>query len=88
MAKVIVNHFLARLISPQEITEQENDALDIKGNNIREVSKGLCERFPSLVGKLNSGIAVAIDGEIYSDAMFEELDENSEVYYIPAIEGG
>lgn len=88
MAKVILNHFLARLISPRELNEQENDALNIRGKDVREVSKALCERFPSLTGKLDSGIAVAIDGEIFSDAMFEELNDNSEVYFIPAIEGG
>jgi len=88
MAKVILNNFLVRLISPQELNQQENDVLDIEGKDVRKVCRCLCERFPSLAGKLDSGFAVAIDGEIFSDAMFEELNENSEVYFIPAIEGG
>ncbi|GAB1263392.1 hypothetical protein NBRC116493_25140 [Aurantivibrio infirmus] len=88
MAKVVFNHFLARLISSKELNVQENDVLDVDGKNVREISVTLCRQFPSLAGKLDSGVAVAIDGEIFSEAWFEELNENSEVYFLPAIEGG
>jgi sulfur carrier protein ThiS len=37
---------------------------------------------------LNQGLAVAIDGEIFQDWLLQEVETDSEVYFLPAIEGG
>jgi hypothetical protein len=37
---------------------------------------------------LEEGIAVAIDGQIYQDALFQAIGPNSEVFLLPQIAGG
>ena len=34
------------------------------------------------------GVAVAIDGQIYQDALFQEIGPDSEVFLLPQIAGG
>lgn len=45
-------------------------------------------RFPGLGDLVESSMAVAIDGEIFQDALAAELGEASEVVLIPKISGG
>lgn len=61
--------------------------LDIDAPRVRELSRALTERFPAL-GPHLAHFAVAIDGEIYSDAPYHPLEHDSEVYFIPRIAGG
>ncbi len=37
---------------------------------------------------LAEGMAVAIDGRIYADTLFQEIGPDSEVYVMPQIAGG
>jgi len=37
---------------------------------------------------LEEGVAVAIDGQIYQDALFQPIGPNSEVFLLPQIAGG
>ena len=37
---------------------------------------------------LEEGVAVAIDGQIYQDALFEPIGPDSEVFLLPQIAGG
>ena len=37
---------------------------------------------------LEEGAAVAIDGQIYQDALFQPIGPNSEVFLLPQIAGG
>jgi hypothetical protein len=39
-------------------------------------------------GRLRDGIAVAIDGEVMTNADYLPLSPDSEVYLLPAISGG
>ena len=48
----------------------------------------LGERYPDLAPHLEEGIAVAIDGEIFQDALFAAIRPDSEVHVIPKIAGG
>ena len=48
----------------------------------------LTERYPALAPHLDEGIAVAIDGQIFQDALLEPIGPDSEVYILPAIAGG
>ena len=61
---------------------------DVSGSDIREIVKKLELQFPGLRERLNQGLAVAIDGEIFQDWLLQEVETNSEVYFLPAIEGG
>lgn len=62
--------------------------LELEVANIRELMRKLAERYPDLAPHLEEGLAVAIDGEIYQDALFAPVKPDSEVHLMPAIGGG
>ena len=55
---------------------------------MRDLIRALDARHPGLGPALRSGMAVAIDGLIYQDAMLEPVAQAGEVCFLPAIEGG
>jgi hypothetical protein len=61
---------------------------DIAASDIRAIVKMLELQFPGIGERLNRGLAVAIDGEIFQEWLLQEVEVNSEVYFLPAIEGG
>lgn len=62
--------------------------LEIEAKSVRQLFLRLGERFPELLPHLESGSAVAIDGQIYQDALFQEIRPDSEVHILPQIAGG
>ena len=56
--------------------------------NVRQLFYALGERYPDLRLQLDQGIAVAIDGEIYQDALLQPIRRDSEVILITKIAGG
>jgi sulfur-carrier protein len=65
------------------VTELSTDALSVK-----QLLKQLGTRFPELAPHLERGLAVAIDGQIYQDALLQEIAADSEVHLLPQIAGG
>jgi len=61
---------------------------EVPGLTIRHLIRHLDERYPGIGQHLSHGVAVAIDGEIYQNALLEEVGVHSEVCFMPAIEGG
>ncbi|MEL0111083.1 MAG: MoaD/ThiS family protein [Rickettsiales bacterium] len=82
MATVILNREIAR-----QFTDGATE-IDVASDNIRAVIRELDARFPGVGAVLRHEMAVAIDGEIYQDVLLEPVGPNSEVAFIPAIEGG
>jgi molybdopterin converting factor small subunit len=62
--------------------------LDVEAASVRQLFVRLGERFPPLAPHLEQGLAVAIDGQIYQDALFQEIGADSEVHILPQIAGG
>jgi sulfur-carrier protein len=62
--------------------------LELEAANIRQLLGLLGARFPLLEPHLKEGVAVAIDGEIFQDALLEPIPPGSEVHLIPRIAGG
>lgn len=62
--------------------------IEVEAANVRQLFRRLGERFPALLPHLESGSAVAIDGQIYQDALFQEIGADSEVHILPQIAGG
>ncbi len=62
--------------------------LDVEAKNIRQLFVALGQRFPDLAPHLKEGLAVAIDGQIYQDALLIPIAENSDVQVLPQIAGG
>ena len=82
MATVIINREIARQFT-DGVTE-----IEVLSDNIRAVIRELDQEFPGMGAVLRHDMAVAIDGEIYQDVLLEPVGPNSEVAFIPAIEGG
>ena len=62
--------------------------LELDVANVRQLFQTLGERYPELRPHLEAGIAVAIDDEIYQDALLQPIARDSEVILIPKIAGG
>ena len=82
MAKVEIPIEVARKFT-KGVTSHEVDARDLQ-----EIVISLDKDFPGIKEALNTGLAVAIDSSILQDWFLEEVEQNSKVRFIPAIEGG
>lgn len=80
MARVIFPDFLWPLTGGLKETQA-------KGERYRDLVNALEARFPGIAERLEKA-AVAIDGQIHQDAYLEELKPDSEVVFMPRIEGG
>jgi molybdopterin converting factor small subunit len=82
MAKVILNREIAR-----RYTDGETE-IEVAENNIRALIRSLDAQYPGIGVVLRTDMAVAINGQIYQDALLEPVAPDAEVAFIPAIEGG
>jgi len=62
--------------------------LEITAHDVRQLLRRLDEKFPGIGDRLRERTAVAIDGEIFQDPFLQPIRDNSEVYFLPMIEGG
>ena len=62
--------------------------LEVEAASVRQLFDRLRAEFPALGPQLEQGVAVAIDGQIYQDALFQEIGAGSEVHILPQIAGG
>jgi molybdopterin converting factor small subunit len=61
---------------------------DLPATDVRHLFKLLTELHPAVAPHLEEGMAVAIDGQIYQDALFQPIAPDSEVHLLPQIAGG
>jgi molybdopterin synthase sulfur carrier subunit len=62
--------------------------LDVEVATVRQLFAQLSAKFPKLGPHLEKGSAVAIDGQIYQDALFQPIGPDSDVHILPQIAGG
>ena len=62
--------------------------LELEVANVRQLFQALGERYPDLRPHLEADLAVAIDGEVYQDALLQPIVSVSEVFLFPKIAGG
>jgi molybdopterin converting factor small subunit len=62
--------------------------LALEASSVRRLVKTLDARYPGIGERLSSGTAVAINGEILPDAMFEDIPDGAEVHFLEALSGG
>ena len=73
---------------------EDRQTVDVDGGTVAEVVSNLTRLYPKLNSRLLDGhqlrgnISVAIDGEISTLGMLDDVEEDSEVHFIPAISGG
>jgi sulfur-carrier protein len=62
--------------------------LTIDAATVQQLFRKLGQLHPALAPHLEQGLAVAIDGQIYQDALFQEIGAEAEVHILPQIAGG
>jgi molybdopterin converting factor small subunit len=60
----------------------------IEATSVRELLRKLVERYPRMQRRVDEGIAVSINGEIFRDDRNEKIPEGAEVFLLPRIQGG
>jgi len=63
-------------------------SVSIDAATIRELLRKLIERYPRIEARVNEGIAVSINGEIYRDDRNEKIPDDAEVFLLPRLQGG
>ena len=63
-------------------------SIPIEAATIRELLRKLVERYPRMQSRVDEGIAVSINGEIYRDSWGESIPEGAEIFLLPRIRGG
>jgi sulfur-carrier protein len=81
----------ARVVLPAGFSRRYTDGLrefSVAARNLRGVIKALDQLYPGLGVHLEQETTVAIDGEIHEIGYLQPLRQDSEVFFIPKIEGG
>jgi sulfur-carrier protein len=60
----------------------------LSATSVKQLFEQLAELHAAIQPHLEEGVAVAIDGQIYQDALFQPIGPNSEVFLLPQIAGG
>lgn len=63
-------------------------SFDVEARTVRALIRELETRFPGLGEFVDDQMALAIDGEVYQDALGAEIGADSEIVLIPKIGGG
>jgi molybdopterin converting factor small subunit len=70
------------------------ETVEMEGRTVRRLIVALDETYPGLKDalmdgdRLKPGIAVAVNGQISHLGPLQRLEENNEVFFVPAIGGG
>jgi len=63
-------------------------SIPIEAASIRELLRKLVERYPRMQSRIDEGVAVSINGQIFRDNWSEPIPEGAEVFLLPRIQGG
>ncbi len=83
MARVHLSGDLARRVAGGDVE------MIVTAGDVRSVVRAVEKKYPGFSEIYDSGVvAVAIDGVIHQEALFESVGPDAEVYFMPAIRGG
>ncbi len=60
----------------------------LAATSVKQLFQQLSEMHPAIGAHLEAGVAVAIDGQIFQDALLAPIAPDSEVFVLPQIAGG
>jgi molybdopterin converting factor small subunit len=63
-------------------------SVHVEGTTIRELLQNIAQEYPSLHKRIEQGVAVSIDGNIYRDDWDQQISEGAEVVLLSRIAGG
>jgi len=64
------------------------EELEVEANSVKSLIVELDRQFPGIAEALDSGFALAIDGEVIANPGYEKLKEVSEVRFLSPLKGG
>ncbi len=81
---------MARVVFMGEVRQYtgDDDWVEIDAPNVLQLFKKLGMLYPRLAPVLETGFAVAIDGEVMEDALLQRIDGAKEIVLVPKMEGG
>ncbi|MGF1617526.1 MAG: MoaD/ThiS family protein [Acidimicrobiia bacterium] len=62
--------------------------IDVDAETVQDLIAALEARFPGIEERLGSGIAVAIDGDVMPNALYEPIAPSSEIHFLAQVSGG
>ena len=63
-------------------------SISMQASTIRELLRKLVERHPRMQSRIDEGVAVSINGEIFRDNWGEPIPDGAEIFLLPRIPGG
>ena len=63
-------------------------SIQIEADTIRELLRKIVEQYPRMHDRVEQGIAVSIDGQIFRDNWGQSIPQDAEVFLLPRIDGG
>jgi molybdopterin converting factor small subunit len=81
---------MARVVLVGNLAQMTGGVAEFRlpATSVQHLFRQLGDLHPALEPHLREGVAVAIDGQIYPDALLESIGPDSEVYLLPQIAGG
>lgn len=82
---------MARIVLQSEVARDFTDGqteLEMLADDVRQLIRRLDEQYPGIGERLRERTAVGIDGEIFQDPFLQAIKPDSEVVFLPMIEGG
>ena len=64
------------------------EELELEATSVKSLIAEMDRRYPGIADALESGFALAIDGEVIANPGYEKLEEASEVRFLSQMRGG
>ena len=64
------------------------DELELEATSVKSLIAEMDRRYPGIADALESGFALAIDGEVIANAGYEKLKDVTEVRFLSPMRGG
>ena len=64
------------------------DELEVEATSVKSLIVELDSQFPGIADALDSGFALAIDGEVIANPGYEKLKDVTEVRFLSPMQGG
>lgn len=81
MARVILTGNLRALAG-------DRGEIEVQAANVRELLRALEAHVPGIGKHVDDGLSIAIDGDIIQDPLLEPIAPDSEIHFLPPIQGG
>lgn len=63
-------------------------SIQVEAATIRELMNVLIDRYPAMRSRIDEGVAVSINGNIFRDNWGEPIPADAEVFLMPRLAGG